>query len=55
VMAEMDGENLKELRETVNKLPVRSARKRDKAGVLLPRTVGESRPVIPPDEEEEDE
>lgn len=55
VMAEIDGENLKELRETVNKLPPRSAKKRDKTGVLLPRTPSESAPIEPPDEEEEDE
>jgi hypothetical protein len=54
VMAEMDGNNLKALRETINKLPPRSARKRDKAGVLLPRTGGESRTSPSPDEEEEE-
>ena len=51
VMAEMDGDSLQELRETVNKLPPRSARKRDKTGVLLPRTPG----TIAPDEEEEED
>ena len=55
VMAEMDGENLKELRENVNKLPPRSRRKRDKAGVLLPHTTTEVPATAPPDEEEEDE
>jgi len=55
VMAEMDEDSLKELRKTVNKLPPRSAKKRDKAGVTLPRTTGESAPLAPPDEEEEEE
>jgi len=55
VMAEMDGENLKELRETIGKLPPRSAKKRDKRGVMLPRTTGESAMIAPPDEEEEED
>ena len=55
VMAEMDGESLKNLRKTVSKLPPRSAKKRDKGGVLLPRTGGESATMPPPDEEEEEE
>ncbi len=55
VMAELDGDSLKELRENINKLPARSARKRSKAGVLLPRTTLETSIKAPPDEEEEDE
>jgi len=54
VIAEMDGEKLKELRKTVSKLPARSAKKRDKGGVILPRTGGESATTAPPDEEEEE-
>jgi hypothetical protein len=57
VIAEMDiakGEDLKELRKTIGKLPPRSARKRDKRGVLLPSLGGESRTAAPPDEEEEE-
>ncbi len=53
VIAEMDGEKLKELRKTVSKLPARSAKKREQ-GVLLPRTGGESTTTAPPDEEEEE-
>ncbi len=55
VMVEVDGESLKELRETIGKLPPRSVKKRDKAGVLLPRTTGESATIAPPDEEEEED
>ena len=55
VMVEMEGESLKELRETISKLPPRSAKKRYKAGVLLPRTTGESTAPAPPDEEEEED
>ncbi len=55
VMAEMDGESLKELRETIGKLPPRSKKKRDKRGVLLPRITGESATIAPPDEEEEED
>ena len=55
VMAEMDEEDLKELRKTIGKLPARSAKKRDKTGVLLPRVGGETAPPPPDEEEEEDE
>ena len=58
IMADMDitgGEDLKELRKIVNKLPPRSAKKRDKTGVILPRTPSESAPIEPPDEEEEED
>jgi len=55
VMVEMDGENLKELRQTIGKLPPRSAKKRGKAGVLLPHMPSEAQTTPPPDEEEEDE
>jgi hypothetical protein len=53
VIAELDGEKLKELRKTVSKLPARSAKKREK-GVLLPRAASESTTTEPPDEEEEE-
>ena len=53
VMAE--GDDLKELRKTIGKLPARSAKKRDKARVLLPRIGGEKAPAPPDEEEEEDE
>jgi hypothetical protein len=56
VMAEMDiakGEDLKGLRTNASKLPPRSAKKRRKREVLLPRASGESPNVTPPDEEEE--
>ncbi len=52
VMAE--GEDLKELKKNIGKLPARSAKKRDKARVTLPRISGETAPP-PPEEEEEDE
>ncbi|OGN98388.1 MAG: hypothetical protein A2Y58_01115 [Chloroflexi bacterium RBG_13_51_52] len=58
VMADMDiakGEDLKKLRKTIGKLPPRSAKKRDKRGVLLPRAGGESQTIEPPDEEEEED
>ncbi len=54
VMAEIDGESLKELRKAISKLPARSVKKREK-GVLLPHTGGETATMAPPDEEEEDE
>jgi hypothetical protein len=53
VMAE--GDDLKELRKTIGKLPPRSAKKRDKAGVLLPHIGGETKAAPPEEEEEEDE
>jgi hypothetical protein len=46
---------LKKLREAIGKLPPRTARKRGKTDVLLPRTGGETSAPPPPDEEEEDE
>lgn len=49
VMAEGD---LKELRLNISKLPPRTAKKRDKTGVLLPRAGGETN--IEPDEEEDE-
>lgn len=58
VMAEVDvtgGGDLKELRQIAGKLPPRSARKRGKMDVLLPRMSGETRTEAPPDEEEEEE
>jgi len=58
VMAEMDvdrGEDLKKLRKIASKLPPRSAKKRNKMGVLLPHTSSESRTMAPPDEEEEED
>ncbi len=55
VMAEIDGENLKELRKTISKLPPRSTKKRDKKDVLLPRIGGETIAAPPDEEEEEDE
>ena len=57
VVAEVDSTQpsgaLKELRQTINKLPPRS-RKRGKAEVLLPY-VGEKRSTVAEDEEEEEE
>jgi hypothetical protein len=53
VMAE--GDDLKELRKTIGKLPPRSTKKRDKAGVLLPQISGETVAAPPDEEEEEDE
>jgi hypothetical protein len=47
--------SLKKLLELIGKLPPRSARKRGKIDVFLPRTGGEAPPAPPPDEEEEDE
>jgi hypothetical protein len=46
---------LKELRQAIDKLPPRSARKRDKLEAMLPRTAEESRPAPPEEEEEEEE
>jgi len=57
VMVEVDAMKtggLKELRQAISKLPPRSARKRGRVDVLLPRTGGET-PAIAPDEEEEEE
>lgn len=45
---------LKEIRQIISKLPPRSARKRGRVDVLLPRSVGGT-PAITPDEEEEEE
>ena len=53
VMAEIDGEKLKDLRKKISKLPARSAKKRDK-GVLLPRNGGERTTIESPDEEEDE-
>jgi hypothetical protein len=58
VIAEMDiakGEDLKELRKAISKLPPRTAKKREKGGVILPRMGGESPASAPPDEEEEED
>jgi len=55
VMVEMDGKDLKELRQAISKLPARSAQKRDKTGVRLPRLGGETSTAPPDEEEEEDE
>jgi hypothetical protein len=49
------GEDLKELRQLAAKLPPRSARKRSKMDVTLPRTGGEAYAAPRPDEEEEEE
>jgi hypothetical protein len=46
---------LKLLQEAIGRLPPRSARKRGKIDVFLPRATGEAQPTPPPDEEEEDE
>jgi hypothetical protein len=57
VMVEVDitkTGGLKELRQVISKLPPRSARKRGRVDVLLPRTSGET-PTIAPDEEEEED
>jgi hypothetical protein len=58
VVVEVDitgGGDLKELRQMAGKLPPRSARKRGKMDVLLPRTSGETITEAPPDEEEEED
>jgi hypothetical protein len=55
VTVEMDGEDLKELRKTISKLPARSAKKRERGGVTLPRIGGETTTPSPPDEEEEED
>jgi hypothetical protein len=47
--------DLKELRQVAGKLPPRSARKRGKMDVLLPRTGMETPTAAPPDEEEEED
>jgi hypothetical protein len=52
VMAE--GDNLKELRKNIGKLPARSAKKRGRGAVLLPH-VREETATAPPDEEEEED
>jgi hypothetical protein len=49
------GADLKELKQMAGKLPPRSAPKRGKMDVILPRAGGETRTAPPPDEEEEDE
>jgi len=54
VIAEMDGDGLKELRKTINKLPKRATKKPEKGGVILPRMgAGAAKPTE--EEEEEDE
>ena len=58
VLAEVDITKpgmLQELRQAIDKLPPRSARKRGKIQALLPKTGGESATTAPPDEEEEEE
>jgi hypothetical protein len=50
-----EGDDLKELRKTIGKLPARTAKKRNKASVLLPRVSGETAAAPPDEEEEEDE
>ena len=58
VMVEVDttktGE-LKKLRQAISKLPPRSARRRGRVDVLLPRAGGEAPAIAPDEEEEEDE
>ncbi len=54
VLVEMDEEGIKELHKIAIKLPPRTAKKREKGGVILPHISGEASPA-PPDEEEEDE
>ena len=57
VLVEVDatqGGDLTELHEIAGKLPPRSARKRGKMDVLLPRMAGETGAAAPPDEEEEE-
>jgi hypothetical protein len=49
------GTGIKEMRQAIDKLPPRSGRKRGKAGVVLPRSAGETREPAPPDEEEEED
>ncbi len=46
---------LKKLQEVIRKLPAKSARKRGKVDVLLPRLGGTAPSEPPPDEEEEEE
>jgi hypothetical protein len=46
--------DLKALRQTIDNLPARSARKRGKTEAILPHLPGEAR-AAPPDEEEEEE
>jgi hypothetical protein len=50
-----EGDDLKELRKTIGKLPARTVKKRNKAGVILPRVGGETAAAPPDKEEEEDE
>jgi hypothetical protein len=50
----MKAGGLKKLREDVGKLPPRTARKRGKVDVILPRTGEETRMAPRPDEEEEE-
>ena len=47
-------QELKELRQAINKLPARAGRKRGKIEARLPRTVSQET-ATPPDEEEEEE
>jgi len=56
VIVEMDdagAEELKNLRQAIDTLPPRSARKRGKADALLPHLPGEAR-AEPPDEDEDE-
>lgn len=46
---------LKELRQSIDKLPPRSPRKRDRLEAVLPRAGGESKAAVPDEEEEEEE
>jgi hypothetical protein len=58
VMVEIDitkAGDLKELRQTMSKLPPRSAQKRGKMDVMLPRMGGGETGTMPPDEEEEED
>jgi hypothetical protein len=55
IMAELGGDNLKELSKTISKLPPRTVKKRDKGGVMLPHIGGETSSKPPEEEEEEDE
>jgi hypothetical protein len=58
VMVEIDitkAGDLKELRQTMSKLPPRSTQKRGKMDVMLPRMGGGETGTMPPDEEEEED
>jgi hypothetical protein len=51
--AKKDG--FKDLRRLIDKLPLRSGRKRGKINVILPRAAAETPTAAPPDEEEEED